>query len=54
MKCFREHLPVLDGEAVKSFLPCFKRKPVMLTGLLQSEICFGLGKIRSFKKDKMD
>lgn len=54
MKCFREHLAVLDAEAIKSFLPCFKLKPVMLTGLLQSKTCLGLGKICSFNKDKMN
>lgn len=51
MKCFREHLAVLDAEAIKSFLPCFKLKPVML---LQSKIRLGLGKICSFNKHKMN
>lgn len=54
MKCFREHLAVLDAEAIKSFLVCFKIKPVMLTGHMQSKIHFGLGKMRSLNKDKMD
>lgn len=44
MKCFREHLAVLDAEAIKSFLPCFKLKSMMLTRLTQSKIRFGLGK----------
>lgn len=52
MMCFSEHAAVLDAAAIKSFLPHFKLKPVMLTGLLLSKIHFDLGKIRSFSKDK--